>query len=319
MDSLLSLFFLYILILPANAQSIRDFGSMGGSGPSGGIGDLNHPVRTPQSFITDALVVPAGSNYTRQLAQGPPPVLLETAPSESCPSVRRAVVDSVNGARQEMLGFGQAWTDATVTTLNELEPDLFDQAMEGLFGQTGNNMGFMRHTIGSSDLSRSQYTYDDNGPSPNSGTPDLSLSNFALGPHGTAMAQTIAKMVNYKSDVFLMGSPWSFRGWTKYNGLLVAPQLNVQGGGSYMILNNSFDARYTPQMVQYFAKYVDAFEEHGARINGITPMNEPLNYQGGYPVSQVQSTPYQEEVSHQTKANNLTASACTLTPSTPPT
>ena len=36
-------------------------------------------------------------------------------------------------------------------------------------------------------------------------------------------------------------------------------------------------------MVQYFSKYVDAFKEHGVAVNAITPMNEPLNYQGGYP------------------------------------
>lgn len=182
-----------------------------------------------------------------------------------------------------MLGFGHAWTDSSVTVLNELEPDVFNQAMEDLFGQTGNNMGFMRHTIGSSDLSGEQYTYDDNGPSFNEGEPDPDLANFSLGPYGTAMVETIARMGDYKSDVFLFGSPWSYPGWTKYNDLFIAPNLNVNGGGSYNILNNSFNTRYIPQMVQYFTKYVDAFKEHGVSVNGMTPMNEPLNYQGGYP------------------------------------
>ena len=36
-------------------------------------------------------------------------------------------------------------------------------------------------------------------------------------------------------------------------------------------------------MVGYFSKYVDAFRDLGVQVNGITPMNEPLNYQGGYP------------------------------------
>jgi glucosylceramidase len=36
-------------------------------------------------------------------------------------------------------------------------------------------------------------------------------------------------------------------------------------------------------MVQYFAKYVDAFKDHGVTVNGLTLMNEPLNSQGGYP------------------------------------
>ena len=182
-----------------------------------------------------------------------------------------------------MLGFGHSWTGSTVDVFSTLEPEVFDQVMRDLYSQEGNNMGFMRHTIGSSDLDGYQYSYDDNGSSFNadSGEPDLNLSNFSLGPHGTAMARMIAHMGSYKSDVFLFGSPWSYPGWTKHNGLLIAPNLNE---GSYSnIMNNSFDNIYIPQMVNYFTKYIDAFASHGVTINGLTLMNEPLNSQGGYP------------------------------------
>ena len=263
------------------SQSIEGLGVSGGNGPRGGIGDSAHPVQAAQSFITDALIS-VTPNSTRQLARGPPPTPLIDYPTgqSACSQLYNITIDSANGARQEMLGFGHAWTDSSVITLNTLQPDVLDQAMEDLFGQTGNNMGFMRHTIGSSDLSLDQYTYDDNGPSFNEGEPDPDLTNFNLGYHGSQMADTIAKMGNYKGDVFLFGSPWSYPGWTKYNDLFIAPNLNVNGGGSYNILNNSFNTRYIPQMVQYFSKYVDAFKEHGVNVNAITPMNEPLNYQG---------------------------------------
>ena len=263
----------------AACPSIEGLGVSGGSGPRGGIGDGAHPVLKAQSFVTDALI-PDAPNTTKQLAHGPPPILRRRNGTQ-CAEYRRVVIDnSPKGARQEMLGFGHAWTDSTVSTLGSLEPDLLDQVLEELFGQTGNNMGFMRHTIGSSDLSGNQYSYDDNGPSFNEGEPDPDLSSFGLGPDGTAMAELIARMGNYKGDVFLFGSPWSYPGWTKRNGLFIAPNLNVDGGGSYNILNNSFDVQYIPQMVEYFSKYVDVFKEHGVNINGITPENEPLNYQG---------------------------------------
>ena len=207
----------------------------------------------------------------------------------SCSSPWNVTVDSANGARQEMLGFGHAWTDSTVISFNTLESDVLDQVMQDLYGQEGNNMGFMRHTIGSSDLSHDQFSYDDNGPSFNLGEPDLDLVNFNIGEAGTAMVDIIARMGSYKSDVFLFGSPWSYPGWTKFNGLFIAPELNVNGGGSYNLLNNSFDIRYIPQMIQYFSKYVDAFKAHGVQVNGITPMNEPLNYQGGYPCMYLES------------------------------
>ncbi|KAF2718076.1 glycoside hydrolase family 30 protein, partial [Polychaeton citri CBS 116435] len=184
-----------------------------------------------------------------------------------------------------MIGFGHSWTDSAVHAFNTLRPDLLDQVMQDLFGQDGNNMGMMRHTIGSSDMSGEPYSYDDNGPSVNEGEPDLDLEHFALTKYGDAMAEMIARMGQYKGDVFLFGSPWSYPGWTKNNGLFVAPNLNHEGGGTYMLLNNSFNPRYTPQMVKYFSKYVDAFEKHGVTVNGMTPQNEPLNYQGGYPCS----------------------------------
>ncbi|PBP17600.1 glycoside hydrolase family 30 protein [Diplocarpon rosae] len=182
-----------------------------------------------------------------------------------------------------MLGFGHTWTDSTVSTFGSLEEDVFDKLMADLFGPDGNNMGFMRHTIGSSDMSGSHYSFDDNGPHFNQGQPDMNLDNFALGPDGTAMAEMIAKMGHYKSDVFLLGSPWSYPGWMKQNGLYIAPKLL----GSGQILNNTFDPQFTAQAVQYFIKYVDAYRELGVQVNGLSLSNEPLNSQGGYPCMQM--------------------------------
>lgn len=237
------------------------------------MGDADHPVLQAQSFVTDALY-PAAPNTTRQLAECDAPTLFKGNAS-TCPFFRDVLIDdSAQGARQEVLGFGHSWTDCTVSVLDSLEPAVFDQVMLDLFGQEGNNMGFMRHTIGSSDLSGVQYTYDDNGPSFNEGEPDApDLPNFDIGPYGRAMADMIARMGEYKSDVFLYGSPWSYPGWMKNNGLFIAPNL-LHG---YNVLNNSFDPMYNSHVVQYFSKYVDAFKDRGVTVNGITLLNEPLN------------------------------------------
>ncbi|EMC96790.1 glycoside hydrolase family 30 protein [Baudoinia panamericana UAMH 10762] len=264
------------------AQSISDLGVSGGNGSRGGIGDGDHPVMHAQAYITDAMI-PLAPNTTRQLAQGTAPVLSRTNNSGTCGNFRFVVVDSTsNGARQQMVGFGHAWTDSAVDVFNTLQPAVLDQVMNDLFGQSGNNMGFMRHTIGSSDLSGAQYSYDDNGPSFNEGEPDPSLANFSLGQYGTAMAQMIAKMGTYKGDVFLFGAPWSLPGWMKNNDLFIAGITNTPGG-QYPLLNNSFNIGYIPQAVEYFTKYIDAFAQYGVTINGLSLENEPLNYQGGYP------------------------------------
>lgn len=209
---------LYVLLAAfatgAVAQSVEGLGSSGGSGPRGGLGDKAHPVRHAQAFITDGYIPPIGQT-ARQLELGAAPILLANADaSTTCGPIRQVVVDSTShGRRQEMVGFGHSWTDSTVSVFNTLEPALYDQVMDDLFGQDGNNMGFMRHTMGSSDLSGNQYSYDDNGPSFNEGEPDPTLSHFGLGTDGTAMAEMIATMGQYKSDVFLFGSPWSYPGW----------------------------------------------------------------------------------------------------------
>ncbi|KIV81556.1 hypothetical protein PV11_03732 [Exophiala sideris] len=259
-----------ILFTSVIARSVQNLGvSCIGStqqcGPRGGIGDGAHPVLTAQSFITDALLSTT-PNSTRQLEPGPAPALLQAYPSStsSCTPRRDIIIDTINGAQQEMVGFGHAWTDSTVSVFNSLANTTLAQVLEDLFGQSGNNMGFMRHTIGSSDLSGEQYTYDDNGPSFNEGEPDPDLSHFSIEPYGSAMADMISKM-------------------GAYNDLFIAPNLNVPNGGSYNILNNSFNPAFIPQMVTYFSKYIDAFRAHGVQVNGLTPMNEPLNYQGGYP------------------------------------
>lgn len=266
------------------AQSISGLGSSGGNGPCGGIGDPEHPVLYAQAYITDAQI-PYAPNTTRQLAQGPPPRLsyINQTSSSGCTPVRDVLVNSgPSGARQEMIGFGHAWTDSAVHVFNELEPALLDQVLEDLFGQTGNNMAFMRHTIGSSDLSGTQYSYDDNGPSFNLGEPDPTLAHFSLGPHGTAMAKMIARMGDFKGDVFLFGAPWSYPGWMKQNDLFIAPIENTPGG-QHPLLNNSFNIDYIPQAVEYFIRYIDAFKDFGVNVNGLSLQNEPLNYQGGYP------------------------------------
>lgn len=260
------------------SQSLNGWGVSGGSGPRGGIGDGAHPVLEALAYVTDGLV-PTASNQTRQLARGQAPVLVRVNNETACSSsgLRKIVVDSLpKGARQEMLGFGHSWTDSAVEVFDQLEPDVRDRVMADLFGQDGNNMGFMRHTVGSSDLSGEQYSYNDNGPSFNEGQPDPDLSEFSLGPQGTRMAEYIAMMGEYKGDVFLYGTTWSYPGWMKNNYLFVAPNT----GGYHLLLNNSFNPAYMQQAIDYYAKYVDAYAEFGVKINGMSPQNEPLNYQG---------------------------------------
>jgi glucan endo-1,6-beta-glucosidase len=291
MAYILSLLSLLTLVDIGSSQSIKGYGSSGGTGPTGGIGDSDRPVYQPQAYITDGKV-PLAPNTTRQLSLGDPPILVSsdttggangtansTGPGNvGCNTVQRSVVidSGPSGAKQEMLGFGMSWTDSAVDSLDSLRGDLRDQAMSDLFSQDGNNMGMMRHTIGSSDLSQNQYSFNDNGPGFNDGQPDPNLDSFDLGPYGRRMAGYISMMGKYKGDIFLVGAPWSFPGWMKNNGLFVAPNT-----GNHILANNSLNPHWIPQVVTYFTKYVDAYkQQYNITVNGMSPMNEPLNYRG---------------------------------------
>ncbi|KXT17213.1 hypothetical protein AC579_322 [Pseudocercospora musae] len=275
---------LAIIISQSAAQSIAGFGSSGGSKSGTSIGDIDNPVLQAEAYVTDARIPnPHKTNDTRRLSGTRPPRLAKGNPDGSTCVPRSVLIDDLHGAKQEMMGFGMSWTDCTVENLNKLQPGSFHNAMKELFAPhpIGNDMGMMRHTIGSSDMSGRQYSFCDNGPSFNEGEPDLNLETFALGEDGEAMVNMIKIMGEYKGNVFLIGSPWSYPGWMKHNGLAVAQRLNT--GTSYNNLNNSFDRQYTKQAVAYFTKYLDAYKACGVQVNAITLMNEPLNYQGGYP------------------------------------
>lgn len=252
------------------AQSLGSIGTNGGSGPAGGLGDSSHPVKEAVSYITDAIIPDDLTNLggARMLKKSDSPKKMDDN-SSGGGNTRKVKVNAKSGKRQEILGFGHSWTDSTVDVFNQLSSEKYDQLMQDLFSQQGNNMGFMRHSIGSTDLSGHDYSFADGG----------NLDSFDLGKYGKAMAKMIADMGKYKSDVTLVGSPWSAPGWMKKNNKFIS-----DGNG-----DNSFDTKHIDDYAEYFAKYIDAYKGYGVNINAITPQNEPLNDQTGYPTMHLSS------------------------------
>lgn len=121
--------------------------------------------------------------------------------------------DSSSGHKQTITGFGGTVTDATVTVINSLPGDQRSQLLRELVTPDGANFGFLRHTIGASDLSAPPaYTYDDNN-----NQADPNMDAFGLGDRGIAMAEMLAEMKDLNSDSYILGSAWSAPGWMKVN------------------------------------------------------------------------------------------------------
>ena len=183
------------------------------------------------------------------------PTLASLSAVAASGSWKLGVDDTTAGARQSMMGFGAAWTDATVTVFDSLDVSAQDELLEQLFGETGIRLAVMRHTIGQSDLTPSalgRWSFDEAG-----GAPDPNLTQFNLTDPGRRMLGWLKRMHAKNSDVTLFGSPWSPPGWMKQD--------------------NTLQTKYIDAWVEYMLRYLREYREAGVHVSAVTPQNEPLH------------------------------------------
>lgn len=190
-------------------------------------------------------------NLTFQLHRLSDPV----SGSVANPSWELFVNDTAEGKRQQVTGFGAAWTDATITAFEWLDPDDQTNVLQELFSKDGIHLSFMRHTIGMSDLTPAWYgpwSFD------NTSQPDPNLDQFSLTEHGEKMVDWILRMYQQNPVVKLLGSPWSAPQWMKGKTNEILPQ-------------------YEDAWVNYMVKYLQAYHAKGIDVTAMTIQNEPLH------------------------------------------
>ncbi|MFA6582164.1 MAG: glycoside hydrolase family 30 beta sandwich domain-containing protein, partial [Paludibacter sp.] len=127
--------------------------------------------------------------------------------------------------------------------------ELFDKS-------TGLGISVLRISIGASDLSSSDYSYNETAN-------DVSMLNFSLaGPDMNYLIPLLKKILVINPAIKILATPWSAPRWMKTNGSWI--------GGS---LKTNYYAAYA----NYFVKYLDAMKSQGITVWGITPQNEPEN------------------------------------------
>jgi glucosylceramidase len=167
---------------------------------------------------------------------------------------------------QPIEGVGAAFTDSAAYLLNEVaQKSVLTSTLSDLFTRTGNGIGlsFMRTPMGASDIARTQYSYDDNG-----GTPDPTLASFSIAHDQADVIPIILQARTLNPQMKLMASPWSPPGWMKTSGSMVGGAL--QSG------------MYTP-FANYFVKYLQAYSAAGINVDYISLQNEPLYVPADYP------------------------------------
>lgn len=172
---------------------------------------------------------------------------------------------------QEIVGFGAALTGSSAYLIHRkltagsrttLLNDLFDPA-------AGIGITYLRVTMGASDFSLEDFTYDDM----DAGETDFNLEHFTIAKDLDDVVPVLQDITGISPDVKIMATPWSPPAWMKTNGSLKGGKLKTDCYGVY---------------ADYFVRYIQAFADEGIAIDAVTPQNEPLYYTAPYPCMEMQ-------------------------------
>ena len=160
---------------------------------------------------------------------------------------------------QKIAGFGASFTDSSAYLINQvIDGKEREELMQALFDHNeGIGISVIRNPMGSSDYARDYYSYNDIPK----GETDYELKKFSI-EHDLADILPLTKEArNINPGLKLMASPWSAPAWMKTTDSMQGGELRTDCYGAF---------------AEYFAKFIKAYEEHGVRVDFITPQNEPL-------------------------------------------
>jgi glucosylceramidase len=163
-------------------------------------------------------------------------------------------------AFQSILGFGGAFTDSSCYLFNRMDPATRSQLLRELFSPAGLGLSVARTCIGSSDYSRTAYTFDDTPE------PDPGLTHFSIEHDRVYMLPTLREAASIRPDLFFFSTPWSPPAWMK-------------SGDS--LFGGSMRKHYFDSYAQYFVKFIDAYKTAGIDIGAVTIQNEVDTDQDG--------------------------------------
>jgi glucosylceramidase len=169
-------------------------------------------------------------------------------------------------AFQEIEGFGAALTGSSAYLINRrIDAAQRTAVLKDLFDpELGIGISYLRLTMGASDFSLSDFSYDDMPL----GQTDFNLEQFSLAQDLDDVVPVLKEILEFSPGIKLMGSPWSPPAWMKSNGSIKGGKLKEE---CYTVYAN------------YFTRYIQEMENQGITIAAITPQNEPLYFTAGYP------------------------------------
>ncbi|OJX95999.1 MAG: glycosyl hydrolase [Micrococcales bacterium 73-15] len=202
------------------------------------------------------------------VSTGPAELFVERAvDTERTPTAgaTQVLVDTTD-RHQTIDGFGASFTDASAYLVDRVLPeDARERAMTELFCPArGIGLSVVRNPMGSSDYSRTVYSYDDRPE----GTTDPELEHFSIDHDLESILPLTRWALELNPRLQVFASPWSAPGWMKTTGSMVGGELLPE---------------LYPTYAQYFVRFVQAWAERGVPITAVSPQNEPLYVPEHYP------------------------------------
>lgn len=159
--------------------------------------------------------------------------------------------------RQEIVGFGGAFTEAMADTLQRMPEAFAREALEAYFHpERGIGYNFCRSHMNSCDFSLGNYDCL-------SEVNDDELRSFNIDRDKQYLVPLIRQALELCEEPFkLYISPWSPPGWMKTNG-------RMNHGGS-------LKREYYGIWARYYTKFIEAYANEGIPVWGLSLQNEPL-------------------------------------------
>jgi glucosylceramidase len=185
---------------------------------------------------------------------------------------------------QPILGFGAALTEASCFLLQGMPADVRHAFLTDTYSPSGLNLSMSRCCIGSSDYSRSVYSYDD--------VPDdMNLDHFSLKHDEACILPTLREIRQINPRLFLTASPWSPPGWMKTYGSTFGGRTteNILGPYTHSLWDMANESMLGGWMcdqhlgvyARYIEKFLQGYAQAGAPIQAISCQNEVETTQDG--------------------------------------
>lgn len=161
--------------------------------------------------------------------------------------------------KQDILGFGAAFTDAACYNFKELPEGKRAELFHKLFSPSEMGFSVGRICMGSSDYAVHAYSYDD-------GEADPELKRFSIAHDTEYILPMLREARKVNPEMFLLASPWSPPGWMKPNNSMLGGNMQRKSLEVY---------------ANYFLKFLKAYSAQGVPIQAVSVQNEVDTDQDG--------------------------------------